>query len=281
MKTILIPTDFSAAAETAINFALELNKRINARIILFHSYAMPNYAADISIPVVDFEGIKEEAIEKLRKLKAKLQTNYPQMEIEAEFGDTEIPLASKLDQMVKAERADLVIMGTTGASGIKGSIFGSNAAAVIDKASCPVLVIPEKVKFKEIEKIVFATDYQDNDLASLTFLYQIAVIFDAELIILHISQTPQTNEYEPDLLEWFKHELKDKAHVDYSKISFHLLIAGDIADELQQYVEKNKVDIVSMSMRKRNTFVRMFDHSLTKKMVQQTHTPLLAFHTVE
>lgn len=281
MKTILVPTDFSPAAESATKYALELNQKINAKIILFHGYVMPHYAVDVTMVVTDFEDMKREEMDSLKKWTDKYKALYPQMQIESRFADSEQVIANEVSQLAAAENVDLVVMGTTGASGLKSVLFGSNAAAVLEKAPCPVLVIPDKYKFNKMQKIVFATDYQDNDLESLTFLCEIAVLFEAEIIIVHISQTPQTDEYEPDLLEWFKHELLDKANIDYKNLSFHLLIAGDIADELQSYVEKNNVDLVSMSMRKRNTFSKLFSRSVTKTLAHHTRTPLLAFHAAE
>ena len=242
---------------------------------------MHHYATDVPMVATEPEELKNDSLEALIELKRKYKTYYPEMQIETVFSDAQEAIANEISDIAQTEKADLIIMGTSGASGMKEELFGTTATASIEKAPCPVLLIPEKTNLLKIEKIVFATDYQDNDLESLGFLCKIGALYNAEIIIVHISQTAHTDEYEPDLLEWFRHELKEKQHVEYKNISFHLLIAGDVVDELQAYIEKYKVDIVAMSTRKRNTFSRLFNKSFTKTFAYHTHIPLLAFHGVK
>ena len=59
----------------------------------------------------------------------------------------------------KKIKCDLVIMGTYGAKGPFEIMIGTNAAGVIDKSICPVIVVPEKATAGRLNKIVFATNY--------------------------------------------------------------------------------------------------------------------------
>ena len=97
-------------------------------------------------------------------------------------------------------------------------------------------------------------------------------------MIVHVSQIAPTQDYESDLLQWYKEELKKKVNIEYENISFHQLVGGNVDYELEDFIEKNKVDLLALSMRKRNIFSKLFDRSLTKKMAYHSHTPLFAFH---
>ncbi|HKR05357.1 MAG TPA: universal stress protein, partial [Bacteroidia bacterium] len=180
----------------------------------------------------------------------------------------------------KAEEkhADLIVMGTKGANGLQEVLIGSNAGSVIEKSTCPVLIIPENAQFNTIDKIVFATDFCDSDFYAIASLAKIGELFNSEIMIIHISQIGPTKDYEKDVLEWFKNELKYKANIEYENISFHDLVGGNVDYELEDFIEKNKVNLLALSMRKRNLFSRLFERSLTKKMAYHTHIPLLAFH---
>ena len=77
MKTILVPTDFSATAKNAARFAIELAKKIQAqKIILYNTYQSGfSVVADPMIPALgalDLEAIKEGSSEALDNFKAEL-----------------------------------------------------------------------------------------------------------------------------------------------------------------------------------------------------------------
>ncbi|CAN5532599.1 hypothetical protein BH23BAC1_BH23BAC1_33470 [soil metagenome] len=73
-----------------------------------------------------------------------------------------------LDENIKALSEeldiDLVVMGTTGATGLKEVFLGSNTSHAIENLDCPVLAIPEHTKFSPINKIFYATDFQSEDI---------------------------------------------------------------------------------------------------------------------
>jgi nucleotide-binding universal stress UspA family protein len=275
MKTILFPTDFSPGADNALNYAIGLSDKLKAKLILYNSFHIPAYAG-ASIDE-DVEGqLMNIANDQLYDLKNKILSENKNLNVECavNYGFA----VDNIISIAEEKYADLIIMGTKGASGLKEVFIGSNAASVLEKAPCPVLVIPENAKFKNLDKIVFATDFNDSDFYSIEALAEIAALFNSEIMIVHVSQVAPTGDYESDLLLWYKGELKKKVNIDYKNISFYNLVGGNVDYELEDFIEKNKVDLLALSMRKRNTFSKLFERSLTKKMVYHSHTPLLAFH---
>ena len=276
MKTVLFPTDFSTGAENAFNYAVSLCDKLKAKLILFNSFHMPTYASEVPVNDDVEERLMNIAEDELLKLenKAISQTKNIEVKCMVNYGlavDTIISAAEE-------KKVNLIIMGTKGAGGLKEILIGSNAAAVLEKAPCPVLVIPEKAQFKNIDKIVFATDYRDSDFFAIASLTQIASLFNAEIMIVHVSQVAPTEDHERDLLKWYREELKKKTNVDYKNISFHDLVGGNVEYELEDFIKKNKVNMLALSMRKRNIFSKLFGKSLTKKMAYHSNTPLLTFH---
>src|SRR5690554_7798049 len=55
-------------------------------------------------------------------------------------------VVTRITAIAKVEEVDYIVMGTTGATGLKEVFLGSVAAGVIDNAPCNVLSIPEEVK---------------------------------------------------------------------------------------------------------------------------------------
>jgi nucleotide-binding universal stress UspA family protein len=276
MKTILFPTDFSSGADNAFNYAISLSDKLKAKLILFNSFHIPVYTSENAMAEGMDDQLMHIAQNKLLKMEKKVLQQSENLIVESivNYGLA----VENINSVAKEKDVNLIIMGTKGASGLKEVFIGSNAASVLEKSPCPVLVIPEKAQFKNMDKIVFATDFKDSDFYSIALLAEVAYLFNSEIIIVHVSQVAPAENHEKDLLQWYKEELKKKVNVDYKNISFHDLVGGNVDYELEDFIEKNNVDLLALSMRKRNIFAKLFDHSLTKRMAYHSQTPLLAFH---
>src|SRR5688572_6902760 len=137
MKKILFPTDFSANADHALTYATSLCESLKADLILFHSCR-----AEANVLQVLNEDISEESImmDSIRKLDAyRIKSSDILRNIHV---DMKVEYGLAVDKIVEAAEdvnADMIIMGTKGASGLEEVLLGSNTAAVMERAKCPVL----------------------------------------------------------------------------------------------------------------------------------------------
>jgi len=276
MKTILVPTDFSEEARDAMMYAIPYAQEWEARILLFHVYPPPS-GPDTAWVFVEAErenwekGAKEEMEKLVAEIKAKDNT------IETEFMVRQGPLVSEIVTLVKEKGIDMVIMGTQGARGLEKALVGTSTASVVSRVKCPVIAVPKDYKFSKIDKIVFATDYQEEDIEVLSELASLASRFTAELIILHVAT--DIGEYEDQKFNWYKEKVSEK--IPYSNITYELVKHYDIQEAIEDFIKYHDVDLLSMSMRKRNFFERIFGRSETKTMAYHTEIPLLAYHAAE
>jgi len=90
--------------------------------------------------------------------------------------------------------ADIIIMGTHGASGIKKYIIGSNTANLIAKYNMPVIAIPGNYFFEPIYHIVFASDLKNIE-EELTLMIPIAKIFQAVLDVFYFDYATDESEH--------------------------------------------------------------------------------------
>ncbi len=274
MKTILVPTDFSKCADNAVNYAMKFASKFNSKIILHNSTHLPTLTVE-----VPFEEINEE------KLLAENKNNmnfYLQNEIIKNNNlviENNVSFGFAVDNIIslaKENKANIIIMGTKGASNLEGLLLGSIATSVMEKATCPVLVIPQNAAFNDIKKIVFATDYHKNDIESIQFLSTIASKFNTEILVIHESAVTLTDNLERDLFEIFKKEVLEK--ISYKNISFKFIIGYSISKDLNLILEEEHADLLAISTRKKNIFTKLFDRSLTKLITHHTKIPVIAFH---
>jgi len=275
MIKILLPTDFSKASLNAIEYALNFASGSNAKFIFYHSFIPFDSALSGSPEYNKKEILKVDQELKIRieKLKFKMNEKFPDVALE-----TCIDKGAETRQIIsfsKKNKIDLIIMGTTGASGLKEVIIGSVTVAIIAKSECPVLAIPSNYKHKSIQKMLMPTNYALHDLIALKFLFQFSVIKNADIHFMHIMLKGKPSLKDTELMEAFKKTVNSLLKKRNKEFSLH---QGNDAERcISSLVKKEKIDLTVMTTIKRKSFIdRFFHSSLTKKMACHTRIPLLA-----
>jgi nucleotide-binding universal stress UspA family protein len=270
MKTILVPTDFSSNAETALNYALGLAKLFQSEIILFNAWNLLHTKASMFITIKNI--LQEKAIEDLMETKQKILSDPQNWGIEIKtvtmMGDA-APLIKRLARKINA---DMIVMGTQGATGLKKIFMGSNTAEVIANAPCPVLAIPAKARFMSLKKIVFASNFGDEDISTLKNLSKIAGYFGSEIIVAHVADIDS-----PDYKKFESHSDILAGAIPYKPLVFKFFAGTNVVKGLNELVRSLKVDMLAMSTKKRNSIERVFEKSLTKDMAYIAEIPFLSF----
>lgn len=275
MNTILFPIDFSPASINALEYGIELNKNIKSKITLFHSYFIPIPVSEAPIAMPSDLSIKNEAAESLNSIVIKYRKLFPEMTFNSNlvegFANDEI-----ISEIIKT-KCDLVIMGMKEISALKHFFIGSNTTKVLEKSTCPVLVVPENSRMKRIKKIIFAVNYGIDDFNNVNELISFAKIFDSEIILLHISDNSENLAFDYNQLGEFKNKIYEESGFD--KISFKVFENENTYEGINLYLKEINADLLSISTRYRTFIQNIFQSSLTKKMVYHTQLPILVFHT--
>jgi nucleotide-binding universal stress UspA family protein len=143
VKTILVPTDFSADAQTAMDHAVALAKAFNAKIIVLHVIETFTYTMTEALQVVNVYQLVKTAVEPV------LEQTVQDLQKERVTASP-LLVQGTADQEIVAQAkqagADLIVMGTHGRRGVSHAFMGSVAERVVRTASCPVLTVrtPEK-----------------------------------------------------------------------------------------------------------------------------------------
>ncbi len=277
MKTILLPTDFSPHAHNAFLYALNLAERYGAGVLLSHAYHYTNTGSFFIPPeLIDSMNLEE-------KENAQREMERYIQKAQKEWGK-KVPVSALLTQgfavdeimNITAQRnIDLIIMGTQGAASMQGRVFGSVTASVIEKASCPVLAIPESYTWQGIRHIAYATNFEENDLRMPEELPQMAQLFQANISCVHVNREPADGWAR--LQQFFREELF-RLEIDPDRMELFILDNPDVLEGLNTFIQNNQVDMLAMLTHKRGFLERILQKSMTRKMSHISHVPLLAFH---
>ena len=139
-KRILVPTDASEYSRRALKMALELARTVQAEVVLLHVSYTPQaywgYTISYGITVTQ-EQLDQNGELALDATLTGIDTEQVVINKRVESGH---PVTIILEQ-IKKENIDLVIMGSHGYGAIAGSVLGSVSQRVLQRVSCPVLII--------------------------------------------------------------------------------------------------------------------------------------------
>lgn len=277
MKTIVVPTDFSDPANNALTYAAELAVKMSARLLLLNVFWVPVYESDKPVEVAAKEkDFRDYADSQLKETVEKIHAGYPRLELEALVLNGFV--GDEIAALARVRRADLIVMGTTGASGIEELLIGSNTTDVIQKASCPVLAVPAQARWRGIHRMVAAVDHHDNDLSTTVEVTQLARLFKARLTLVHLAKEKPALA-EAQQLSHLRQEVGRRTH--YPQLASTLLEGDDVLETLEEFVQQNQADLLVMATRRRNPLHQLFSRSLTRKMACHTHVPLLVFQALD
>ncbi len=261
---ILLPTDFSENAILATKYALNLAKKANAHIIVFHSYDVPHYERSLTTSLhLEMKQIAEQHMEEFEA--EQLAGKGVSYEVLVRIGNP-IRIAKEL---IKAKKIELVVMGTKGASGIEEFLIGSNASSIIQNVEVPVLVIPEMATENPIKRIVLATDLEFKErIRPIEQLKQLADLLGAEVNVLHIQDEDGTPAGSRDALAQM-----------LGDTPYNYTISGrgrNVEETILKHCEKQQADAVAAIAKTYGFFEGLFHKSLTSKLAYHTKIPMIA-----
>jgi nucleotide-binding universal stress UspA family protein len=273
MQRLLVPTDFSDNARNALHYAASMAQVLKAELVLLHAYHIPYVHAEMPADMYQsaIDDAQQETEQSLKRLGDEVvDPKRVSYRLVGELGFAVETILSKAE----AEQADMIIMGTQGANGIADIILGSITSSVIDRASLPVMGIPEGYQFSPAKNWVFATNYDASDLPALKHLTAIAAAFEATIRIVHVNSGSQYIEQQQS--GSFKQTIQHE--INYNNMTFEVLEADEVASGIEHYTQTNQVDGVALVKRKRNLLESLFHRSVTTKMGFHSSVPVLAYH---
>lgn len=266
---ILVPVDFSAAAENAFLYSLELAKTFGASVTVLHVFHIPSMMhAGNSID----EKIR---LEMQQEIQLKLKVFLKKHE-DAAKGVSCIAkevcgyFMEEVKEQIAEGEMELVVLGTEGATGLK-KVMGSNAYALMDESSCPVLAIPPVAAFQGIRNIVFACDlFSEVKPAALNLLKTFSAGFGAQVTVVHV-QEDLTVGAAPQK----KIMARLSAQLEGVDFSFEVLEGEKVDKSLRLYLDSRKADLLFMMPRHQNMLDRLIGGSVTKEMAFRARLPML------
>lgn len=274
---LLVPTDFSDCAENAFLFALQLAWKWKASVQLLHlvepDYGITDLPVLVDIATKEKIDVAKELIKTFQEngmVKAK-QAIVSMPVVTNEVKVSSLPY-SAISKIAEAEDFDLIVMGTNDYHSAWENAFGTNSTAVLGKAECNVLVVPENDKFQGFSNVGFAADLHVADPYHLWRFCKMMEPFHSVVRCAHIEKSG-SQEKTALRIEELKEFFANNAVA--LQLDFQTIEEDTVETGLETFANDWNLDLLAMPSPHRDVFSQVFHKSMTKQMALHSKVPLL------
>ncbi len=290
VRRILVPVDFSEPSLNACNFALGLAHKLKAEIKLFYTFFNPvvtsepyleGYSYQVNLNTV-IGNLEKEAQLQMKSLKKQLKA-YLDKE---KFANVKISYMLEKgvpeDQILQYSATydpGVIVMGTKGRAQGAVNLMGSVTKKIIQKATIPVFVIPQRSVYLGINymnKVLYATDFDESDFKALRKLMTLIRPFNMKIYCVHIA-ADEENTLDQALMDSLKDHFQKE--FDAYNLTCDVIKHRDVFQGLEDYIDEKDIDMIALTTHKRGIIERLFNPSLARRMLFHTNIPLLVFHS--
>ena len=274
MKKILLPTDFSTNAWNAIVYTVNYFKNEKCLFYILHTYTPTFYRVDYMMGGPVNSAIPDKGVETaqagLEKTLKDIKKHYPNKNHQFKTISSFNILTDEIEEVTEREGIDIIAMGTQGATGAKEIFLGTHTVHVIKKAEIPVLAIPNGYAFKEINSIVFPTDFtRPYDPEALGFLVKMSKFQKAKLIVLNVKEDFVLTEKQN------AHKNALDVFLETTDHSFEQVKGELMPNAIHEYVEKHSIGLVAIMNRKHTFLHRLINKSTVDSIGYHSRIPFL------
>jgi nucleotide-binding universal stress UspA family protein len=268
---IICPIDFSECSLNAIEYASKVGEQYKAHLVLVHVMDREDYSVFFPRDA-NFKNQNEFVIEKMTSLQKAVQEESLAKGLKScEILTLEGQIVEEIIRLTQEQKANLIVIGTEGVNNRRPHIVGSKASRVVQESDIDVMVIPRKVYFKIPKKLVYASDYLEEDKLAIQKVVEYASFFNSEIDLVHLSSNNRL--IDKALHKSIVEEMLP--FVRYEKINFSLRsVRVNFALGLENYVQTSKGDMLVVLSKKKSFFDLIFTSSLSKKMSYFITRPL-------
>lgn len=285
MKTILLATDFSKNAENAIAYALELYGKDSCQFLLLHAFKVDGYDPGsrlVPIPTASrMEAAQATMEDQLREYR---RTLFPSLEKSAgdphpnrvEFRAVNKSLVKAVQEIVRQQKIELLVIGTQGYTGSNEVVYGSNTVNLMEEIQrCPILAVPAHVSFQPLKEVVLANSFKvELTPADLAFLTGVSKKFKAPIRILHIAGEGGLSEEQKnnkDRLETYFRRSK-------TLHSFHELEHLGVPLGIYAFTQSRDSDWIAFINKKHSLFEKLLLDPMYEDLAHYSKVPVLVLH---
>ncbi|MGE5943332.1 MAG: universal stress protein [Flavobacteriales bacterium] len=275
MKKIIVPIDFSEHSEFALKAAAKFANKFNAEILVLHMLEM----ADVML--TSPEGFIDEKSVYFFKLAEQRFETFINKDYLNGLKVTPIikhfKVFSEVNDIVEKHKADIIIMGSHGTSGIVDLFVGSNTERVVRHADVPVLVIKNDLLNVNFKSAVFACDFSEETIKPYLNAVKMMQKLDCKLYLAHVNLPNNSFKTSAEIEEMVTGFLT-KANGNINKIEdVHYVSDYTVEEGILKFSNKIGADLLLIPTHGRKGLSHFFEGSIGEDIANHANLPVMTF----
>ncbi len=272
MKKILVPTDFSPIANKALDIAADIARKNNASIELLNVNVFPAHEVGVYYTVYSAIETIDDVWEKILADSKEKMDECINKHKDVDIKPFVVESNDRFVDELLNHPADLIVMGSHGAEGLKELMKGSNSEEVVRLANCPVLVIKSEDEAFNPKKVVFAVDLTQHE-EFINKAVKNLPIENAEAHFVHIDTDMKFINYETVKLRMNK--LAES--LGFSNPICEIFESISVESGILDYTQKVNADLIVMYTHGRRGISHFFKGSIAEDVVNHSTKPIFTF----
>lgn len=275
MNSILVPVDFSPNSESALKTAALLAKKHDATLYPLHmldsqvasinqseSFVLEKANLILELTEKNFEGFLQK--EYLKGITVKpIIKNYK--------------IFSEVNEIAIDIKADLIVMGSHGASGLKEFFVGSNTEKVVRYATVPVLVIKDELTNVDFKEVVLAIDFSEDSVETFKRLLAYLKVFKARVHVVYVNLPSESFKTSSEM-EQMAHDFFMKAEGNTDRmLETNYVCDRSVEEGILNFANVVGADLVCVMTHGRKGLSHIFGGSIAEDITNHSALPLMTF----
>jgi nucleotide-binding universal stress UspA family protein len=274
IKNILVPLDFAALSLHAVNHAERLSRLSHAHITLLHVIEPFGSASGTSGMLATAMRLEREmqiqSAKRLQKIaRTAMQSTKGQVDTAAIIG----PIASTITRAATETKADLIIMGTHGASGFVENVVGSNTYRVATLSKIPVMGVHKPAERSGYSNLIYPVRGKAGAMEKFPYALTFARLFNVRVHV--VGHLPSGNKQQARKIRALCVLIEKK----FAGLGLATKRAFTTSDEFPEaivrYANVYSGSLVVIMQDHDFHLLEIFRGSFTKKMLHKVLSPVL------
>jgi nucleotide-binding universal stress UspA family protein len=277
---ILVATDFSQEARSALDYALAIARSFQSQVHLVHAiptgllqYVAPEGAEDVIRQARQFAGQEMQRLVNDAGCSGKVQEIIL-------FGAAVWPL---LGEFIREHSIDLLVVGTHGRTGTKRQLLGPVAEEAFRLAACPVLTVgtprQQPAPQRNFRNVLLATNFKPQAEYAAQFAYALERELKSHMDVLHVVEDQRDlsvggRDIVCEFMVTRMRKGMPLSCVGRCGPSFHVRF-GDAGEQVVKFAGEEQSDLIVLGMRSGKDVPGMLPSAIAYKVACQAECPVL------
>ncbi|SMO45455.1 Universal stress protein family protein [Saccharicrinis carchari] len=283
MKTLLAIINEPKESKGFIRYVAQMATNLKVNVHVLYAYSRVEYPLNVTAnnmgqASLEIHKTMEEFLENsktilqryMNELSAEVSNNVF-TGITVEIGGTEV----SAEKVINDKNIEMAVIESRAEASFWSQT--SSNMDLIRELKCPVWIIPKGDVYRPIKNIVYATDYNEEDVSNLSKLIHLFPHLMPNITALHITDSGDFNNRIKKA--GFKEMIQEK--LPYANLivkAIHRENDDDVAQLLADFAETNQTDLAVVLKQNKSFFARLFKENHTKEILEKSEIPVLVFH---